>query len=134
MPCPYEHRWDRIATEALAETCDVAAVPATLAMKERLQAAGRKAQPFAFDCGGYLATCPGIKIAEIRLQPEVAVAEALWRFMSGEAGFLETRMRGWLHVGGSGPWADEAMVAALEQLVYQMIGDTIIREHSRLAA
>ena len=134
MPCPYEHRWDRIAAALLTEACEIAAVSATVAMKERLQAAGRKAQPFAIDCGSYLATRPGIKIAEVHLQPEVAVAEALWCFMAGEAGLLETRMRDWLHLRGSGTWADQALIAALEQLVYQMIGDTIIRENSRLAA
>lgn len=134
MPCPYERKWDRIADAMLSEACDVAAVSATSAMKERVQAAGRKAKPFALDCGSYLATCPGIKMAEIRLQPEVAVAEALWRFMAGEAGVLEARMREWLHLSWSGTWADEAMIAALEQLVYQMIGEVILREHIRLAA
>ena len=134
MPCPYEHRWDRIAAALLTEACEVAAVSETSAMKERLQTAGRKAQRFAIDCGTYLATCPGIKIAEIRRQPEVAVAEALWHFMAGEASLLETRMRDWLHLGRSSTWADRAMIAALEQLIYQMTGDTIIRETSRLAA
>jgi hypothetical protein len=134
MPCPYERKWDRIADAMLSEACDVAAVSATSAMKERVQAAGRKATPFALDCGNYLATCPGTKMVEIRLQPEVAVAEALWRFMAGEAGLLEARIREWLHLSWSGTWADEAMIAALEQLVYQRIGEVILREHIRLAA
>ena len=73
-------------------------------------------------------------MVEIRLQPEVAVAEALWRFMAGEAGLLEARIREWLHLSWSGTWADEAMIAALEQLVYQRIGEVILREHIRLAA
>ena len=134
MPCPYEHRWDRIAAALLTKACEVAAVSETSAMKERLQTAGRKAQPFAIDCGTYLATCPGIKIAEIRQQPEVAVAEALWHFMAGEASLLETRMRDWLHLGRSRTWADEAMTDALEQLIYEMVADVILREDDRLAA
>ena len=133
MPCPYEHRSDRIAV-MLAEACEVAAVPATPEMTQRFREAARKAQPFAYACGRHLAARPGVEIAEVRLQPEVAAAEALWRFMAGEAALLDSRIRAWLHVGRRPGWSDEALTFALEQLVYQMIGEAIVGDNSQLAA
>jgi hypothetical protein len=133
MSCPYR-KWNLIAAAILAEACALAGEPVTAAMTDRFQAALREAQPFAHGCVDHLVDCDVANIEDPLVQPELVGAEALWRFMAGEAAVLESRLYYWLKIGACPDWADKALLYALEQFVYRMIAEEIVwRRHRRAA-